>query len=266
MGVDDLRVCQWPKRPLTGEWNPMKVMTQKWQNLLFAHWSYEPDEVRALLPPHLEDLGVELDCYEGKAYIGLVPFQMRDLRIRGLPRIPSTSDFGEVNVRTYVTCQGRPAVWFFSLDTDRLLPTLVARLAFRLPYCYGQASVSVTGQDEGSIVASQVERRWPNHVSSAIAARIGPPIETSPLDAFLTARWGLVTTSTSPAREGARDGRPTWFGAVDHEPWPLHSAGLVDLDDDLVLAAGLSRPEGDPILAFSPGVTTSIHSLERIRD
>ena len=99
----------------------MKVMTQQWQDLLFAHWAYEPEVVQRLLPS-----GVELDTFEGKAYVGLVPFNMRNLRLRGLPPIPTTSNFAEVNVRTYVTSRGRSAVWFFSLDTQKLLPTLVA--------------------------------------------------------------------------------------------------------------------------------------------
>ncbi len=239
----------------------MKVMTQGWRNLLFAHWAYEPDVVRALLPRHLADLGVELDCFDGKAYVGLIPFQMRDLRLRGLPRIPTTSDFAEINVRTYVTYQGRPAVWFFSLDTAQLLPTAVARLAFRLPYCYGRASVTVTGDDEGSIHATRVERRWPDRATSSIAARIGPAIETTPLAAFLTARWGLVSTTH---RSGTKQA-PTYFGAVDHEPWTLHSAELLDLDDRLVAAAGLPRPDSDPLLFASPGVSTTIYSLERIQ-
>lgn len=251
-----------------------RVMTQRWQDLLFAHWAYEPDVVRRLLPPHLEDAGVELDCHEGKAYVGLVPFQMRDLRLRGLPRIPSTSDFAEINVRTYVTVRGRPAVWFFSLDTDRILPTLVARTAFRLPYCFGRTSVTVAGSARGAIHASRVERRWPDVATSSIAARIGDPVDTTPLTSFLTARWGLVATSTSLGSRGLRGTRasgggasrlpPVWFGAIDHEPWPLHEATLLELDDELVSRAGLPKPEGDPLLVYSPGVTTTVYSLERI--
>lgn len=235
----------------------MLVMTQKWRDLLFAHWACEPDVVRSLLPPHLQDLGVELDCFENQAYIGLIPFHMTDLRLRGLPRIPTTSTFAEINVRTYVTYRGRPAVWFFSLDTAHLLPTLVARLAFHLPYCFGSASVTITGHRENAIHATRVERRWPERSTSSIAARIGAPIETSPLAEFLTARWGLVTTSKS--------GAATWFGAIDHEPWPLHNATLLDLDDGLIRSAGLPQPSGDPLLLYSPGVTTSIYSLERIQ-
>ena len=228
----------------------MKVMTQQWQDLLFAHWAYEPDVVQRLLPS-----GVELDTFEGKAYVGLVPFTMRNLRLRGLPPIPTTSNFGEVTVRTYVTSRGRSAVWFFSLDTQKLLPTLVARTAFKLPYCYGTTSVTLTGVGEGAILTSNVARKWPHHSSSAIAVRIGESVQPGPLENFLTSRWGLVSSSR---------GDRLWYGAVEHEPWPLHRAELLHLDDNLVTAAGLPRPVGEPDLLFSPGVHTTIHSLERL--
>lgn len=239
----------------------MRVMTQGWRHLLFAHWSYDPAVVESLLPPQLREHGVELDTFDGRAYVGLVPFQMRDLRLRGLPPIPTTSDFPEINVRTYVTHRGRPAVWFFSLDTPQVLPTLVARTAFRLPYCWARASVTVTGSDPGSILASNVERRWPDQARSSLAVRIGEPVEASPLTEFLTARWGLVATASFFG------GRPAvWYGPVEHEPWPLRAAELLDLDDELLLAAGLPAPQGEPLLHYSPGVSTTVFSLERLSD
>jgi uncharacterized protein YqjF (DUF2071 family) len=237
----------------------MQVMTQDWRHLLFAHWSYEPHIVQSLLPAHLRDFGVELDTFEGRAYVGLVPFQMRNLRLRGLPRIPTTSDFPEINVRTYVRHRGRPAVWFFSLDTPQVLPTLVARTAFRLPYCYARASVTVTGSDAGSIIASSVERRWPDTSHSYMAARIGQPIAATPLTDFLTARWGLVATASIFGRPPS-----VWFGPIEHEPWPLNAAELLDLDDHLFSAAGLPAPVGEPSLLYSPGVSTTVFSLERL--
>jgi uncharacterized protein YqjF (DUF2071 family) len=146
-------------------------------------------------------------------------------------------------------------VWFFSLDTQKLLPTLVARLAFKLPYCYGNARVTLTGQGEGAILTSNVARKWPHHSVSALAVRVGAPVEPGPLEKFLTSRWGLVSSSR---------GNRLWYGAVEHEPWPLHHAELLHLDDNLITAAGLPRPEGEPHLLFSPGVHTTIHSLEKL--
>ena len=245
----------------------VRIMTQQWRDLLFVHWSYEPDHVRQLLPEHLRDRGVELDTFEGRAYVGLVPFQMHDLRLRGFVPIPTTSHFPEINVRTYVTFRGRPSVWFFSLDTSSLLATMTARIAFRLPYCFARASVTVTGEGDGAMYESRVERRWPDRATSSLVARIGAPIPPTPLTDFLTARWGLVTTTgpRRPATDRRRRGRFTFFGAIEHEPWPLHDASLVALDDHLVEAAGLAPGAGTPIVHYSPGVTTSINSLEFIR-
>lgn len=237
----------------------MKVMTQDWRHLLFAHWSYDPDTVRALLPTRLAEHGVELDTFEGRAYVGLVPFQMHDLRLRGLPPIPTTANFPEINVRTYVTHRGRPAVWFFSLDTPQILPTLVARTAFRLPYCWSRASVTVTGSTPGSILASSVERRWPDRATSTLAVRIGDPVAPTALTEFVTARWGLVATASFFGRRPA-----VWYGPIEHEPWPLQSAELLDLDDALITAAGLPAPQGDPLLHYSPGVSTTVFGLERL--
>lgn len=228
----------------------MKVMTQEWSNLLFAHWAYEPAVVQRLLPQ-----GVELDTFDGQAYVGLVPFMMRNLRLRGLPPIPTTSNFAEVNVRTYVKSRGRSAVWFFSLDTRQLLPTLVARTAFKLPYCYGPTDVSLVGSGDGAIFTSNVMRRWPQRSSSSIAVQVGPRVMAGPFEDFLTARWGLVAASR---------GNRMWYGPVEHESWPLHRATLLHLDDNLVTAAGLPQPEGEPHLLFSPGVHTTIHSLQRL--
>lgn len=228
----------------------VQVMTQQWRDLLFAHWAYEPEAVQRLLPND-----VELDTFDGRAYVGLVPFNMRNLRLRYLPPIPTTSNFAEINVRTYVKSRGRSAVWFFSLDTPQLLPTVVARTAFKLPYCYAKASVNLVGSGEGAILTSSVERRWPSKATSSLAVRIGAPVIAGPFEDFLTSRWGLVSSS--------RGGR-LWYGPVEHEAWPLHSAEVLHLDDNLLLAAGLPAPQGDPHLLFSPGVHTTIHSLQRL--
>ena len=248
----------------------MRVMTQQWRDLVFLHWEYEPEVVRAAIARGLNqaDLdpdSVELDTFDGRAYVGLIPFRMRNLRLRGLPPIPTTSNFPEINVRTYVRSRGRPAVWFFSLDTPQLLPTVVARTAFRLPYCYARAEVTSTVDErhpEDGVVTATVRRRWPAGGSTRIAVSVGSRIGPSDddrdhdLDDWLTARWGLVSAS--------RRGR-LWYGPVEHEPWPLHRADVLHLDDSLITAAGLPAPTGAPHAMYSPGVSTTIHSLERLR-
>lgn len=110
------------------------VMVQRWTDVVFLHWRYDPCEVQRLLPP-----GVVVDEYEGSAWVALVPFRMEGLGFPGLAPLPIVGTFPEVNVRTYVRAGGRRGVWFFSLDVDRLLPALVARGAYHLPYCAGRA-------------------------------------------------------------------------------------------------------------------------------
>ncbi len=113
-----------PRRP----W----VMKQAWHDLLFAHWPFEASAVRPLLPASLP-----LDTFEGRAWIGVVPFRVGGLRVRALPALPFVSAFPELNVRTYVTLDGQPGVFFFSLDAGSRLAVEAARLAYHLPYARG---------------------------------------------------------------------------------------------------------------------------------
>lgn len=215
-------------------------MRQKWRDLAYVHWRYDPAEVQPLLPTPLT-----VDTFDGSAWVGLIPFSMRDIGLPHGPAIPYLGSFPEINVRTYVIHEGRPGVWFFSLDVNRFLPAVVARLTYRLPYCWGRASHVVTDE----VWTTRIRRRWPRAVDPAeIVIRPGDPIEPDDLDHFLSARWGLY----SPSRRGVR------YAPVDHEPWPLRVGELVRADTSLVEAAGLSRPMGEPHVRCSPGVSVRI--------
>ena len=168
---------------------------------------------------------------------GWSPSTWTRLGIAGRGPLPFVGSFPEVNVRTYVRARGRVGVWFFSLDVDRLLPAAVARMTYSLPY-YSGAADHVRA---GDIVTSRVERNWPRSsegATTAIAVQAGEVIDhTDPLVRFLTARWGLVSaTRTGHLR----------YAPVDHPTWELHQADLLHLDDHLVTAAGLPRPDGPP--------------------
>jgi len=216
------------------------VMRQEWRGLAYVHWRYDPAVVQALLPPELT-----VDTFDGSAWVGLIPFSMRNIGLPHGPSVPYLGSFPEINVRTYVVRDGRPGVWFFSLDVNRFLPALVARLTYRLPYCWGRASHDVTE----SQWTTRVRRRWPHAVDPIeIVIRPGDSVEPDDLDHFLTARWGLY----SPSRRGVR------YAPVDHEPWPLRSAELVCADTALVEAAGLPSPAGEPHVRCSPGVAVRI--------
>ncbi len=216
------------------------VMRQEWKDLAYLHWRYDADEVQRLLPA-----GLTVDTFDGSAWVGLIPFSMRDIGLARGPSVPYLGSFAEVNVRTYVHVNGRPGVWFFSLDVDRLLPAVVARVSYRLPYCWGTTSHLRSGE----MLTTQIVRKWPERVAeSNISIRMGAPVEADDLDVFLTARWGLYSRS----RNGLR------YAAVDHEVWPLREAEALQYDPVLLEAAGLSAPIGEPHARCSDGVHVRI--------
>ena len=215
-------------------------MRQRWEDLLYLHWPCAVADVEKLLPP-----GLEADTFDGSAWVGLIPFSMRGIGLGRGPAVPYLGSFSEVNVRTYVRRDGIPGVWFFSLDVDRFLPAVVARLTYRLPYCWGRTVHRLDGEE----VSTRIERRWPNRVEkSEIVARVGPPVEADDRDVFLTARWGLYS----------RAGKGLRYAPVDHEPWPLHAATVSRWDARLIAAAGLPAPTGEPVVRFSPGVSVRV--------
>ena len=218
------------------------VMKQEWRELAYIHFDYDPDVVQALLPP-----GLEVDTWGGRAWVGLIPFSMRRISFPFTPAVPWLGSFPEINVRTYVIRNGVPGVWFFSLDVNRLLPAFVARLTYRLPYCWGRASNTVVGDR----LVTDVKRRWPAGEASAhIEVSIGDSIaEPTAFEHFLTARWGLYS------RAGRTKLR---YAPVDHPRWDLHSASVVALEESLFTAAGLPAPTGEAHCLWSPGVPVRI--------
>jgi uncharacterized protein YqjF (DUF2071 family) len=223
------------------------VMVQTWENLVYLHWAYEPEQVQSLLPK-----GLLVDTFAGNAYVGLIPFQMRGIGVPHLPAVPYLGTFPEVNVRTYVIRNGIPGVWFFSLDINRMLPTFVARTTYSLPYCFGKVSHGVQQVGNTSVVETLVQRRWPHGVeaSTELRVEVGNKIDVpSDFEHFLSARWGLYSQTL---RKKIR------YAPVSHEPWPLHRATALHIDDSLVHAAGLPAPTGEVHALFSPGVSVRV--------
>jgi uncharacterized protein YqjF (DUF2071 family) len=220
------------------------VLRMRWRLLTYVHWRVEPAVVRAALPP-----GLEADTFDGSAWVGLIPFHMRDVRLPGMPPLPYVGDFPETNVRTYtVGPDGRRGVYFHSLEASRLGAVVVARALFGLPYQW--ASMRVTTSP--GRIRYVGRRRWREHAGarSDLAVRVGrrlPADEVTALDDFLSARWAFHDTS--------RTGVPV-AATVDHEQWPLHEASVEHLRDELVAAAGYgdlaTRPPDH--VRFSPGV------------
>src|ERR687897_7378 len=122
----------------SGPW----VLRMSWRDLLFMHWPVEVEELRPLVPPALS-----IDTFERSAWLGVVPFDMSGVRPRFLPAVPGLSHFPEINLRTYVTAEGRPGIWFFSLDAHSRLAVRLARVTFRLPYFDAEMSCRVTDDE-----------------------------------------------------------------------------------------------------------------------
>lgn len=216
------------------------LLTQSWLDLTFIHWAVIPEQVAPLLPR-----GVTPDVFHDRTYVGVVAFRMHRVGWWRLPGVPYLGSFPETNVRLYsVDRQGRRGVVFLSLDAARLVPVLVARAGFRLPYFWSRMSVRA----EGGVVGYTSARRWPGPrgAYSRIEVRPGPRVERpSELEHFLTARWGL---------HSAFFGRPAYLPNT-HPRWPLYRAELLRYDQDLVAAAGLTVPLGEPeSVLYSPGV------------
>ena len=220
-------------RPVRRPW-----LVQSWHDLAFLHWAVDPAVAAPFLPR-----GTSPDTFGGRTYVGLIGFRMGGLGALRKPGIPYLGTFCETNVRLYsVDEQGRRAVVFRSLDASRLLPVLVAQATLRLPYKWSRMRLRRT---DGTLTYT-CRRLWPGHASSAMSIRVGDAVaEPSPLEHFLTARWGLHTHAW---------GR-TLHLPNQHPRWPLHRATLVSLDDTLVTAAGLPAPVGPPAsVLYSPGV------------
>ncbi|MEH1014391.1 DUF2071 domain-containing protein [Micromonospora sp. CPCC 206060] len=229
-----------PVDPAPGQAFPRAVLRQRWQDLTFLHWAVAPETVAPLLPA-----GTRPDTLDGITYVGLIGFRMVGLGLGWGPGVPYLGTFWETNVRLYsVDDTGRRAVVFRSLDASRLVPVLVARLSLGLPYMWSAMRLD----RDGDCLTYRCRRRWPGPIgtTSRLVVRVGAPIaEPTPLEHFVTARWGLHTRAY-----GRTLHLPNW-----HPRWPLHRAELRHLDDELVTAAGLPAVTGPPVsVLYSPGV------------
>jgi uncharacterized protein YqjF (DUF2071 family) len=228
------------------------VLRQRWSELAYFHWRYDPDEVQRLLPN-----GLRVDTFDGSAWVGLIPFEMRNVQIGPTPPVPWLGSFIEINVRTYVVDElGRRSVWFFSLDVPRSVIVGIARTVFALPYCWAAAEHTVDVDHH----RYRMTRRRPHRSSprADMAFQVGdriPEENVGELEHFLSARWGLVTE-----RFGS-----LLHGRVDHPRWPLHEVDRIEIDQDVIEAAGLSTPVGQPHAMYSPGVDVEVAWFEKIR-
>jgi uncharacterized protein YqjF (DUF2071 family) len=223
---------------------------QRWRHLLFLHWEVPVDALQKHVPPELT-----IDTFEGRAYVGVVPFTMRDVSPWWSPSVPGISNFHELNVRTYVHKDGdRPGVWFFSLDAASSIAVIAARAGWHLPYYRASMDLAV----EGGTVRYRSRRLWPGPKPADLAAtyRIGERLgRAAPgtFEHFLVERYLLF----------ARSGGGIDIGQVHHAPYPIHSAEVAELSESMLSALGLEAPIGPPHVLYSPGVDVDVFALRR---
>ena len=211
------------------------IMTQSWHDLLFAHWPVAVDALRELIPP-----GLELELFDQRAWLGVIPFRMTNVAPRGVPSLPWVSEFSELNVRTYVRVGDKPGIYFFSLDASNPMAVMVARTMFNLPYF--SALIDVSPRD--GYVHYQCRRTDPCAEFTGRYRPVGPVHEAVPgtLDYFLTERYCLYTLDSSFHLQRLE---------IHHPPWPLQPAEADIQVNTMAEAAGIRLPSMAPLLHFS---------------
>jgi uncharacterized protein YqjF (DUF2071 family) len=225
-------------------------MGQTWRELLFAHWALEPAAVRRVVPPQLP-----LDLRDGSAWVGVTPFRVTGLRAHGLPPIPGTASFLEINVRTYVVVNGRPGIYFFSLDASNRAAVFAARRGYRLPYF--RADIGV--ERVGPAVSYSSTRRSGDGPPASFEAEYGAsgprlPVVDGSLERWLAERYCLYTL-------GERG--QVLRGDIHHHPWPLQPAQAEIEINRMGEQVGLDLG-GDPLLHYSARQDTILWALQPI--
>jgi len=226
------------------------ILRQTWANIVWCHWPVAPETLSALLPP-----GLTPDLFEGRAWVGLVPFSMENLRLAPpfgfVTRWLRAATFGEVNVRTYVRGpDGQSGVWFCTLDADSWWAVVTARVAFGLPY-----RVATTKWTQSTTLRWSARRRGDGaRARLIVAVDDGPSRPASAgLEQFLVERYALYT----------RWGGLLLRGELHHEPWRVRSATLVDVTTETVATAGFSVA-GAPHLLVGEPVAVSVYPMRPV--
>jgi uncharacterized protein YqjF (DUF2071 family) len=226
-------------------------MRQRWSGLLFLHWPVDPALIAERLPA-----GLHVDTFEGKAWLGVVPFFMDRVRPTGIPAMPWLSWFMELNVRTYVhDDHGNAGVWFFSLDCNQPVAVEIARRSFHLPYQHAVMRSHVRGNSihyhcrRKSIGALDAEFGYETPLSTK-------PAEPNSLEWFLVERYLLFSTNPS--------GR-IFRGLVHHQPYQIAAGNCEHLSTEPIRLNGFPVPTDPPasVLTAAP-VDVRIFPLRQV--
>ena len=235
------------------------IMHQSWGKLLFLHWRIDEKLLRPLIPAQLE-----IDTFNGSAWIAVVPFTMWDIRALPpfLPPVPGLSAAHELNVRTYVYLDNVPGVWFFSLDCNRAAAVLAARAFYHLPYYQAEIELKEDNTNrehslDRFIDYSLVRTDDPPaqfHASWKVSEKL-PTSQPGSLEFFLTERYCLYS---------AHDGK-LYRARIHHAPWPLQKAELLSLNSSMIESHSLPTPQGDALLHYCEELSVDLWPLKRAR-
>lgn len=227
------------------------ALAMEWHDLLFMHWPVPAGLLRDHIPAQLA-----LDTFDGTAWLGVIPFRMTGIRPRGVPELPWISAFPELNVRTYVTVDGKPGVWFFSLDAANPVAVRGARLGFHLPY-YDARMASRREHGRVRYRSRRIHRGAPSATLQAQYQPVGAVYHAAPgtLDHWLTERYCLYAADRR---------RRVWRGEIHHAPWPLQAAEADVEVNTMTEQLGFMVPSSQPLLHFARYLDVVGWTLERV--
>jgi uncharacterized protein YqjF (DUF2071 family)/predicted DCC family thiol-disulfide oxidoreductase YuxK len=241
-GVDRAALARRPAR--------IPVLRQQWQHLSFLHWPVDAGALQRLLPA-----GLTVDTFQGQAFVGLVPFTMGNVRPAPLPPVPGLSHFHEFNVRTYVLDrQGRPGVWFFSLDAASRVAVTLGRRWFKLPYFLAEMELGIAGGNQRHYRCARMGPFAAGCDLLTTFSGAARPAIAGTLEHFLIERYFLFTHSS----EGLLRGQ------VHHSPYLVQTARAELRSETLLAAAGIARPESAPLVHYSAGVEVEVFGLQPV--
>lgn len=234
----------WPLLPKKYDWR------QGWLDLAFFHWPIDAEEIQKTLPE-----GLEVDVFEGSAWISVVPFRMEGVMKRWMPSLPGISNFPELNLRTYVTCHGKPGVWFYSLDADQSIAVWSARKFFHLPYF--KADMSCRSESDGVIRYRSARASGDASFEASYEPAGGVYHATvGSLEWWLCERYCLYAASQAGQ---------IYCGEVHHRQWPLQKINFEIKENGVAAAAGFKLPGNPASAQFSRELQVAVWNIVKCR-